>query len=445
MKKVLFFSGLIFFVYCNAFAYTCANFRYVALIANDGYFDTPVRLSLSPKILAECAADYSDVRIYDDRGLEKPYIIYELPRPILSATVVPWKIVQYENLSDNQIVIIEKPETVDTLEDIEIQTPDHDFNKTVRIFTSSDRNAWKVLAEGSLFDFSSHIDLRSTRIKLPGVPEKFLKVMIANNAALPDVDDSIELRYKDLEFTKSAKSKGTIKIDTIISHAGAKTPDESLYDHIVFSDLPVTTDKDGNTIISCGRVTLPLERVIFTVTDKYYSRTVELWTAPNDAEDAYTFATHDVMYRIPGIDTQKATLDFHNVGQSFVRFKIINQDNPPLDIKDVTIKWIRRNLFLIPEAGRTYWLFCGGTDIRSPQYEIRKLIPEKHEQLLHYPEIKIDPLVPNSLYVAGLDPQARAKRERFIIIGLVVIIGAGLVYWALGLVDKLPGDAHEQK
>ncbi|MBN2009771.1 hypothetical protein JW960_10550 [candidate division KSB1 bacterium] len=418
------------------------NFRLVALINTTNEYDAPVRLALSPEILTQVNANCTDLRIFDDTGTEVPYVIYALPRKGQATQSYNWKIIQYQLENNEQTIILEKPKNAGVAGDLELLTPDQNFTKTVMVFTSDDRTSWRRIARGSFFDFSSTIALRNTSVHLAGHPDAFLKLILVTDTAAIDSGDEIRLRYKELEFTSKSGGTDEIKINGFISHTDGVIPDSSWYSHYMINS-PTTSMDDGNTIIACGRVNVPIEQVLLNVSNKYYYRTVEVWTAQTDDDEAYRFTSRDVIYHIPGIDEPKTTLKFNSNKSLFMRLKIINQDNPALHVEGIDVSWLQRNLYFIPESGRRYSLYFGGIDIHIPQYDVGKLIPNSYPGLLAYPEVRLAAMHENSLYKPTADPRARERLQRLLIMGIVIVIGVGLAYWAFGLVKKIPGNVGE--
>ena len=120
--------------------------------------------------------------------------------------------------------------------------------------------------------------------------------------------------------------------------------------------------------------------------------------------------------------------------------KIINQDNPPLQVEEVKIQWIRRNLYFIPEEDRGYELYLGGRNIRTPQYDLQRLIPDKYDKLMTYAECKLGALKKNEAYSPRPDPQSQAGFKKYLFPGLVILLVCILGFWVFRLMIKIPGN-----
>ena len=185
---------------------------------------------------------------------------------------------------------------------------------------------------------------------------------------------------------------------------------------------------------------LPIEKASFKIKNTYYYRSIELLTAETDDEQSYRRVAQDVVYKIPGVTEARNTLSFNRPQQPYVRLKVINHDNPPLQIEELTIAWLRRNLYFIPETDRHYTLYCGGVDIQAPNYELEKLVPNRYEHLMGYAEWQIGALQENEGYKPKADLRSKAQFEKYMLTILVIVLVCGLAIWAFWLMKKIPSN-----
>lgn len=415
-----------------------SDFRFEAFIQSGEESNVPVRLALAHNVIAETSRGFADLRLFDNLGVEIPYVIYTQHRPERPAAYFTWKVVDYQSADGTQIIFLERPVEGGAFTDVKMITTARDFQKVVTVYASDDRRFWKQIAADMVFDFSSHIDLRKTALELPETDALYLKVILKDTSKVIEHGEDIRLRYKDLEFTLSGVKTGDIKIDGFSSHIGRRSPEEPYFDQAVFTHPKMFLDQDGNTVVALGRVNLPVERASLKIKNAYYYRRIELWVAETDEETAYARVAQDVVYRIPGISEAKHTLSFHQPQHAYVRLKVINHDNPPLQVEEVTITWVRRNLYFIPEAGRRYTLYCGGKDIRPPHYESQRLVPNRYDQLMRYAEWKVSALQENEVYKPKVDLRSKAKFEQYLLTMLMIVLACGMAYWTFRLMKKIP-------
>jgi hypothetical protein len=415
-----------------------SEFRFKAPITANEESAVPVRLTLSREIIAETVRGFSNLRLFDNRGTEVPYCIYTQRQPAPAGKTIQWKVIDYYHKEGTQTIRLERRAGDGAAPDLTLRTKDRDFNKGAEIYASVDLRSWKLITTGSFFDFSSQIDLRNTTIKLPATNARYLKVILKDNVRVIDLGEDIRLRYKDLEFSLSGRMTGEIKIDAFTSNLGRSRSEPPVFDSTTFSNPKAFLDKNKNTVVSLGRVNLPIERASLKIRNSYYYRSIELWTAETDDEKSYHRVAKDVVYKIPGLTEAQNTLSFNQPQQFYVMLKVINHDNPPLQIEEVTIAWLRRNLYFVPEADRHYTLYCGGEDIQAPRYEVEKLVPNRYDQLMGYAEWKIEGLQKNEVYKPKANPRSIEKLEKFLLTLLIIMLVCGLAIWTFRLMKKIP-------
>lgn len=422
-----------------------SEFRMQAPITGGAEYAVPVRLTLSREIIAETARGFSDLRLFDDLGTEIPYCVYTQRQLEPTDKAIRWHVIDYHNIEGTQTIRLERRVEDRAIRDLTLITKDRDFNKGAEIYTSADRRSWTLTATGSFFDFSSQINLRNTTIKLSPTDTRYLKVILKDNVRSIDLGEDIRLRYKDLEFTLSGRMAGEIKIDGFSSNLVRTRPEHPVFDSTTFSNPQAFLDKERNTIIPLGRVNLPIERASFKVKNTYYYRSIELWTAETDDEQSYRRVAQDVVYKIPGVTETRDTVSFNQPQHAYVRLKVINHDNPPLQIEEVTLAWLRRNLYFIPEADRRYTLYCGRENIQAPHYELQKIVPNRYDHLMGYAEWKRETLQKNDGYKPKADLRSKAQFERYLLTVLVIVLVCGLAIWAFRLMKKIPGKGNTQR
>jgi hypothetical protein len=420
-----------------------SDFRLKASLKADEKIGMPVRLALPRAVITETSRGFSDLRLFDDQGTEIPYVIYAQRGSTPTTQSFTWKVIDYQNIEGTQTIFLEGPAGNGFIRNLNINTKERDFNKSCKVYASTDRTFWQLIAHDSCFDFSSQIDLRKTTLKLPPTKARYLRVILKDNDKPIDRGEDIRLRYKDLEFTLSGLKTGEIKIDGFTSTLEGTKHEAPLFDHAVFTKPHTFLDKQKNTIVSLGRVNLPIEKASLKIKNTYYYRSIELWVAATDDEQSYQRVAQDVVYKIPGISSEKNTITYNQSQHAYVRLKVINHDNPPLQVEEVTIEWIRRNLYFIPEASRRYTLYCGGENIPTPRYELQKLVPDQHEQLMRYDEWKIGDLQKNEDYSPKPATPSQKPFERYLLTVLVILLVCGLAWWAFRLMKNIPGSKSQ--
>ena len=298
----------------------------------------------------------------------------------------------------------------------------------------------REIAADTIFDFSSRIDLRKTSVAIPETDSAFLRLSLRDDAPALDGPE-MRLRYEGLEFWTEGTKDGPFRVERILGWSGERRPAEHYYDHVTIDTPTVIIDEHGDSVIEL-RGRLPVARVTFEVGNSYYHRRVELLTATDDRGAEYRVAARGTIYKIPGMTESHDKISF-NQPSHYLRLKVLNEDNPPLRIRSVKIEWIRRNLYFVPEPGRTYTLHVGSDVVASPHYELGKLIPSDHAKLRHFASLSLEALQPNVGYDPSSKPTKREGLEQAAFVGLVVILACALTIWAVHLLKKMPTETNE--
>ncbi|GAK55665.1 hypothetical protein U27_02499 [Candidatus Vecturithrix granuli] len=444
MKTFIVFFFLIGWCWVSgSFAAERSEFEYFLPLEGAGEVDAPVRVALAPEVITLTSNQFADLRVFDDQGQETPFIIYtQQPVP---AIAFDWQVLSYQSSAGMQTVVLERPAHIrGTVKELGVDTPNRDFEKELEIFASADQQSWKSLTRAVIFDFSSRINLRKTHLEFPATTAKYLKIQVHENIASQEQGENLRFRYKDLEFAVSEQPRtDELTLTRFHSQALPENARPVEFSHTIFAQPTISLDQDKNSIISLGRVNLPLERVNLRIGKGFFYRTVELFVAQQDQDDAHFSVAQDVIYRVPGIDEEKTSLEFRQTQYPYLRLKIVNHDNPPLTVQEVTVLWAQRDLYFIPEPGRSYALYCSGNAVQTPKYDIQQLIPPKYDRLLHYAEWQTGTLQKNPNYRAQADRDTRAKLERYLFIGFVILIAAALGWWMLQLMKKV--ERHDKE
>jgi hypothetical protein len=178
--------------------------------------------------------------------------------------------------------------------------------------------------------------------------------------------------------------------------------------------------------------------VALSIDTLYYHRAVELWTADVDKPEAYRQVTSGVVYNIPGMQTPKNTLVTAQSQLRYVQLKIINGDNPPLRLQQVTVAWPQYHLYFIPEASRRYVLYCGSEQRRAPVYELRHVLPFDPATLVHYPAVSVGPLQQSPAYRPPAAQKLWFFTDKSLFTGLILLLACGLGVWMYRLIQRLP-------
>ena len=425
-----------------------SQFRYAVDVTGTVVPDTPVKLTLSEEVVSMASLGFKDLRLFDDRGMEVPYVIYNEIVPGEKETSFVFKVRSFESADSRDVVILERPEVEQDYNNIDIKTPARDFKKEVRIYTSNGQGdeipgAWQFLKSDSIFDVSSQIDLRKTVIEMPGTGSRYLKLEIISDGTAGE-GKSIQLKYDGLEFRTEELNREPFRINRVSSTQGVSRAGKPVLDWKVVSKPDYVTDDNNDSIFELGLVDLPVIQVRLEVGRKYFHRSVKLLGAVKDDKKEYKSVGSGTIYRIPDLDKFSNSISSSILDERYLKLKVINGDNSPLDISKIELAWPRANLFFIPEKERSYTLNFGVENISKPEYEVGRIIKNNHEKLSTYSVLLLKKVRTNPGYVASKPATKKEITERAIFKIIIILLVLGLAWWLFNLMKKLPAANGEE-
>jgi hypothetical protein len=399
----------------------------------------PVRVPLSPQIIAATHNAFADLRLFDTHGQETPYVIYAASASHPTPSPFTFRIVSYSQDDTAEMIVLERPANTGAFQELDIVTTARDFHKAVQVQTSQDQTTWEDHAADTIFDYSARLALRKTTMDIARTNARYVRLRLQDVApAAPGQRGDMTLRYDGLELSMHKGEARTFRIDKIIGRSSAEPPVPVVYDRVSLAQPETRTDEKGDTVLALGRLNLPVTEVTLAIDTLYYHRAVELWAAEVDKPEAYRRIADGVVYNIPGMQTPRNTVVVPQAQRRYVQLKIVNGDNPPLRLQHVTVAWPQYHLYFIPEAGRRYALYCGSEQRRAPVYELRHVLPFNPATLVQYPVVPVGPLQQSPAYRPSAAQKQWFFTDKSLFTGLILLLACGLGVWMYRLIQRLP-------
>ena len=414
------------------------DLRFMAEITGTLTPGSPTRVPLSSQIIAATHNALADLRLFDTHGQETPYVIYASSASHPPPALFTFGIVSYSQDNAAEIIVLERPANTGAFQELDIITTARDFHKAVQVQTSQDQTTWEDHTADTIFDYSPRLALRKTTQEVPRVNARYVRLRLQDVAPATGQSGDMTLRYDGLELSMRKGEARTFRIDRIVGRSSLAPPVPAVYDRVSLAQPDTRTDAHGNTVLSLGRLNLPVTEVALSIDTLYYHRAVELWTADVDKPEAYRRVASGVVYNIPGMQTPRNTLYTSQAQLQYVQLKIVNGDNPPLQLQHVTVAWPQYHLYFIPEAGRRYALYYGSEQRRAPVYELRHVLPFNPTTLVHYPVAPVGPLQQSPAYRPPAAQKLWFFTDKSLFTGLILLLACGLGVWMYRLMQRLP-------
>jgi hypothetical protein len=424
-----------------AAALTPADFQYCAGVEGTLKAETLYQIHLSGEIISKAGAGLQDLRIFDSSQRETPLVMIENVPPHETIETYPLEITGYNSDASSATVTMKLPQKHRPISVMDLMIADRDFKKRVALFGSSDGKTWQPVTEDSIYDFSSQVNVRKTKIEFAKTDYRYFRLKLTDFKPQAGAGPSIKLKYEGLDFSvNGVLQKKDLRIQSV--EGSTQTPSEKkpVYDLKTFDKLAPTLDKDGNTVIIL-QADLPIDRLTFDIANPYYYRTVTVYGSGTGKEDSYRYLTSQVIYRFPLSSDQheeKAYLEQRVPKQAYYKVVIMNKNNPPLELKGLTFSWVQQNLYFIALKNNERYSLCfGNPRVKRPDYDIANFVNQNTLSQNVYARVELASLRASG----GPRPTLRdrfAGMEKLVLKIVVILLVIGMGLWLYALMKKAP-------
>jgi len=419
---------------------TPADFSYCAGVRGAVKAESLYQVHLGNEIIQKAGAGLEDLRLFDASDKETPLVVIGNVPPHETIETYPLEITGYDNDASSAVVIMKLPQKHKAISILNLETSDRDFKKRIVLQGSSDNRTWEPVLEDTIYDFSSQVNVRKTKLEFAPTNARYFRLRIMDVKPQAADQPSIKLSYKDLDFSVNGVQKKDLRIHSVQGSTGMPAEKRPVYDQKTFTDLAPAQDKDGNTVIMLP-AGLPVDTVSLDIANPYYYRNVYLYGSSTGKEDSWQFLANEVIYRFPLSSEQheeKNILEHHVPKQAYYKIVVMNKSNPPLEVKAVTFSWVQQNLYFIAlRSGERYSLCFGNTRIRRPDYDIARFVNQNTLSQHSFERLELSALQAGSGPSPTLGDRV-AGMEKIVLKIVVVLLVIGMGFWLYTLLKKTP-------
>jgi hypothetical protein len=308
------------------------------------------RVKIDVEVYNNSKYDLSDLRVIDDDGKEVPYKLETLKSEKEAVCFEP-KMYNLSNVPyEYTEFYLDVGEENKTINRLQIVTPDKNFRKKVEIWGSDDGIKWlNIRDDANIFGFYTE-DYRTslTDIEFPNTIRRYFKIVIWN------------------------KEENPLKID------GCRVYDEKIVE-VSLEDIPFKIlsreenreKKRTEVVLDVVYKNIPEKEIKLKFASGGYHRNVWIYGS-DDAED-WKLLSSGVIYMY-NKENKNNVISLPESGNRYFKLLIYNQDDPPLKIDDMSIKYNRRFMCFPVKKNKKYYLFYGNSYARSPLYEFERLL-----------------------------------------------------------------------
>jgi len=382
IAKILVLSVLLFPVYAaNA---PDPEFSRAVLGANSNQ-QSLMALKLDSEIYSHSAADFRDLRLIDQDGVETPYQLQKISarKTLLQRDQLPGKIEALSKTADDGIAItVSLPPQAANADGLTLLTPQRDFEYRLQVEGSLDGNSWQNLVDNAaIYDYSRFAAISNREVGLPSNAFRYFKITVAK-ATQTRGTELLELT-RSLQGNDEQQRSEKLQLRSEALHIDAvefwHNRSEAVADAAVQFEYPLTAYKVSEdaehqtSLIDIDIAAVPLTGFSLHSETPNYSRSAEVQIPHRHSIDNHlqTIARGTLQaLHFQDIHREQTTLTFAEQRQNHYRIVIHNQDNPPLTFSAISGQGNGYQLLFLGQAGKNYRLQYGNSRLVRPRYDI---------------------------------------------------------------------------
>ena len=442
IAKLLLFTVFNFPIMAQAAAAPIpADFPYCASVQAVIKADSLYQVHLSDDIIQKSGTGLYDLRLFDSSGKETPFtVIDNVPPYEETLETYTLEITGYDSGASSAVITMKLPQKHRSIGLLDLDIADKNFKKRAVLSASSDGRTWQPLAEDSVYDFTSQVNLRKTRIEFARTDARFYRLTLTDFMPQQEPQQSIRLKYEGLEFSVHGMQKKDLRVNAVRGSTLIPAEKKPVYDRKIFTELSPTLDKDGNTVIVFAAA-LPIDQLSLDVTNHYYFRTVQLYGSADGRDGSYRLLASQPIYRFPLSAEQheeKSQIETSMPKYTYYKAVILNKNNPPLDIRGVTVSWIQKNLYFIALRNGEQYLLCFGSQRETrPDYDIVRFVNRNSLSQHILESATLAAPIKSGGYQLTLRDRL-AGMEKLVLTVVVILLVIGMGGWLYTLLKKSP-------
>lgn len=377
-------------------------------VADTGYY----QVVLSPVFLGQAKPNLADVRIYDQGGVEQPYLLRSEQEVSTKSLFREYEITDkaYQQNAISHLIFSNPDKRA--IDNVSIEVKNTDVKKRARLSGSDDLENWYVIRDNYLLHAMQSED-ETTELKILNFPLSdyaYFKLEINDNWRLPI--NILKVGYYDTQQVKGATT--TFDCPIVAQQDSLKTS----YVSIVFAE-PVYMEQlqlmaSGADFYS--RFTkVKTKRIRVDKKNKPYEyfETLGAFELHSNSENKVSF---------PGAIVSELSIE------------IDNRDNAPLKVEQVKASFLNRYAVLALNPAASYVIKLGNDQLAKPDYDIARFasqIPATSPKIVHGDIVDIRPKE---------EPRAPSFWDNKYLVWLVIaVVGFGLAYISFKMIKEMGG------
>jgi hypothetical protein len=362
MKKISLAFGLMF---CGCFSLLAQTFTHEATITGISA-DSLYKIPLNPDDKQYMTVGLHDMRIYDAKQTEVPYVVLSEPLLKAKSDFVEYEIVSQLHFSTFSEIVIRNPNK-DKISNIAFNINNSDAYKYCSIEGSNDKKQWYSVSE-------------------------LQELSLAYNELYTNQYKCIYFPLNDYEYFR-------LTVDDWYSHplkinsAGCfkNSVIAGKLNEVAFTETINNDTKNKKTLIGLTfNNNQTVDRIDFKIkAPRLYRRYATVFVNRSETVKNKTNRYREVLYEFELKSDEVLYFDVPHLNEKELFIEIDNKDNPPLEIEAVSCKQLATYLVCDLKANQQYTLKCGNKDLKVPEYDLVNFVSQIPQLL---PEAKLSPM-----------------------------------------------------
>lgn len=389
-----------------------SDFRYRAPVTVNSTTALYNLLELTDEVLGQTEIGSPDLRLYNGNE-EIPYAVVTERDFNIATQVQRAEILNQGKDAQGNLQLEVLVPTGQWIKQLAIITLDKNFIRSAKIEGSRNQQDWITLTENStIFDLTDEHKSQHLEVNLPRTNFSYLRLTVNN------------------------EGKGIFQLDgvslSLQNQAVELNAEERSY------TLLAQSNKDGvqEYTLDLQQNYLPVEELEILTDVVNFNRRAEIYASDNN-KDWHPLAQGELFsYQLDKLTAKQRILEF-NSNVRYLKLKIINQDNPPLNIERIIIKGKNPMLVFSANPTKETSLYWGNNQIKAPIYDIEKF--KNNMDFSKVPLASLGDVTENEAYQFK-DNRPWTERNSWLLQGILVIVVVSLLIIIIRSIRKISSE-----
>lgn len=356
--------------------------------------DSLYKIPLNPEHKQYMKRDFHDMRVYDVKGHEVPYVVLSEPQLKSKSDFVEYKILSLRHVSDYTEVVVHNPER-QKISNIAFNINNSDAYKYCSIEGSYDMKQWYSVSASQELSLLYN-DVYTNQYKciyfpLSDYPYFRLSIDDWHHRHWHHNRESYPFRINSAGYFKNSVIAGKLN-DVLFSKTITEDP---------------KTKKTTVRLLFTNNQ--QVDRLDFKIkAPRLYKRQATIYANRRQYGKGRTQVIREDLFGLELSSDKVLMFDLPNFNEQELFIEIDNKDNPPLEIESINCMQLASYLIADFKGGMAYTLKCGNDSLKVPEYDLGSFVSQI-PQLLPEAQLGAVKILPNE---APKLKQKEAEKEK---------------------------------